>query len=142
MWEKIKDPNIDIVTSSPVYYPTNPTKRWIDRRALDPNNQDEGFSYRKLVFDDKGVAQFRTFVLTREAAAVANVPSVEQAAVENTSTWKPGDVPVPVRELAPGEYVTGNPFGGVTLHRAGESSTGSVDLSEVLRLLREIRERV
>lgn len=131
--ESIKDPNVVLVTSSPTYDPSEPLKNWQDLRAKDPGNTEDFFSYKTLVRSAaKNAVVLKPFVLDREAAGAVNVPPPGI-----NPGISAGEVPFPVRDLAPEESAIIDPFGKILI-----VTKGQVQDQNLLEILGEINQKL
>lgn len=130
-----QNPHIEILNASEKYDETKPMKRWVDRRATDPNNLEQSFTYNKLV-----QGKLESFVLTRAEAGSANIPLIGLADTSNTSTWNRLEVPIPIRDLKPGEYIQTDPFNNIQILKNIDRAITLSDLAAIEQELKEIKQ--
>jgi len=131
---KFYDGNIKVVHEvSPSFDKTLPLKYWVDKRALDPENEDKDFTYEfflKPPHTDKDGQLLRTHVvIPRDFAGRANIPGSD-VSLRGVSVT---DIGFPLRPLQAGEKLALDPFGGIFDLNAKKPDTGGgvIDLTEV-----------
>ncbi len=95
-------------------------------RALSPNNFDEDFLYKTYLPSANGPLTKR-FLLSREAAAGANVPG-------DSDKPQLGEIPLPCRDLLPDETLNFDPFGRIFVLKKTEG-TQEQKLDQILQKL-------
>lgn len=111
---KFYDGNIKVVHEvSPNFDKTLPLKYWVDRRALDPNNEETDFAYEFFLrpphTDKDGQLLRNHVIIPRDLAGRSNIPgpNVDFRGVSLV------DIGFPLRPLQPGEKLALDPFGGI-----------------------------
>jgi hypothetical protein len=131
---KYYDENIKVIHDvSPSFDKTLPLKYWVDKRALDPNNEDTDFTYEFFLrpphTDKDGQLLRNHVVVPRDLAGRSNIPGPDVDLRGVTVA----DIGFPLRPLQPGEKLALDPFGGIFDLNAKKPDTvgGVVDLTEV-----------
>lgn len=130
------EPGTTFPASSYAYDQTKPQKDW----SFLTEDEDVILWFLKdpVEEDARGSLKLVRRFLTREEAAKTNIPTAPPLDGPSPSSTV---IPFPLRKPAPGELIRRDPFGRIS-YVTPQAPAGSVDLSEVLALLRQIAAKI